>query len=53
MVLPPEADELFRVPPSGFIAARNALVARLREEDRNDEAAPCRHCASRPPWCGR
>ncbi len=39
MALAPEADELFRVPPSGFIAARNALVARLREEDRNEEAA--------------
>ena len=39
MALPPEADELFRITPGGFIAARNELVARLREGGRNDEAA--------------
>jgi hypothetical protein len=35
----PEVAELFRSPPEGFIARRNALVGRLREEGRSEDAA--------------
>lgn len=34
----PEIRELFRTPPEGFVAARDALVRRLREEGREVEA---------------
>ena len=36
--LPDEADELFHEAPGGFVAARDALAARLRDEGREDEA---------------
>ena len=38
MGLPDEAAELFRVPPEGFIAERDAAVQRLRAEGRDDDA---------------
>jgi hypothetical protein len=37
--LPDEAPALFRESPEGFIAARDALAARLRDEGRADDAA--------------
>jgi hypothetical protein len=36
--LPPEAAELFRTEPAGFIAARDALVRELRDAGRDDDA---------------
>jgi hypothetical protein len=36
--VPDEAVELFREAPEGFVAARDALAARLRDEGRDDEA---------------
>ena len=36
--LPDDAATLFRVPPEGFVAARDALVERLRSEGRGDDA---------------
>lgn len=35
----PEVQELYRGPPEGFIAARDGLVQRLREEGRDTDAA--------------
>ncbi|HEX6131203.1 MAG TPA: hypothetical protein VF044_05700, partial [Actinomycetota bacterium] len=37
--LPAEAAALFREAPEGFVAARDALVRRLREDGRDDDAA--------------
>jgi hypothetical protein len=37
--LPPEATELFRAEPAGFVAARDALVASLRHAGRDADAA--------------
>jgi hypothetical protein len=37
--LPDEARALFRGPPDGFVAARDALVALLREQGRGEEAS--------------
>jgi hypothetical protein len=39
MTVPDEAAALYRVEPGGFIAARNDLVARLREGGRDEDAA--------------
>jgi hypothetical protein len=39
MELPNEAAALFRVPPEGFIADRDALVQRLRAEGRDADAS--------------
>jgi hypothetical protein len=39
MELPEEAAALFRVPPEGFIAQRDALVQRLRAEGRDEDAS--------------
>jgi hypothetical protein len=36
---PPEAAALFRVEPERFVAERDALARRLRDEGRNDDAA--------------
>jgi len=36
--LPPEATELYREPPSGFIAARDQLASTLRGAGRDDDA---------------
>ena len=37
--LPDEASALFQGPPEGFVAARDALAARLRDEGRTDDAS--------------
>jgi hypothetical protein len=37
--LPDEARSLFRGPPEGFIAARDSLAVRLRDDGRTEEAA--------------
>ena len=39
MTLPDEATALFRGPPDGFVAARDELVATLRDAGRADDAA--------------
>ncbi|MEP6757861.1 MAG: hypothetical protein ABJB55_01545 [Actinomycetota bacterium] len=39
MGLPEDAVELFRFAPERFVAARDALVRRLRDEGRDDDAA--------------
>ena len=36
--LPPEAADLYREPPAGFIAARDALAAELQRAGRDDDA---------------
>jgi hypothetical protein len=36
---PDEADELYSLDPSEFVAARNELVRRLKTDDRRDDAA--------------
>ena len=36
---PDDAAALFREPPEGFVAARDSLVARLRDAGRDDDAA--------------
>jgi hypothetical protein len=38
-VTSPEVRDLYRSPPEGFIAARDALVQRLRDDARDEEAA--------------
>lgn len=35
----PDVDDLFKLPPAEFTAARNALAAQLKKAGRNDEAA--------------
>jgi len=37
--MPDEASALFQAPPEGFVAARDALAARLRDEGRTEEAS--------------
>ena len=39
MTLPADAAELFRVPPERFVVERDALVARLRADGRDGDAA--------------
>ena len=38
-MIEPELRVLYRIPPEGFIAARDALVKRLRDEGRDEDAA--------------